>query len=289
MDDPNCVFYNSEIKILSTFLINKVNKSYFTVKVLLYMYTLTSDFPNPYVWRYMIENHLNRREFMKEAMISEKILSQWETAKIIKPEGYTGDNLPFYSTETLEQIKDIKKFLGIGYTPEEIYLIMNKIGFPKNNETQKKSIEFKKRLTVGTLARQVGVSARTIKHWEEKGIIESDMRSEGGFRLYSGVFVYLCELIKDLQLFGYSLEEIKITSDFFREFLEIEGKIETYSREETEKKLNIMLHAIQQLTNKMNLLKEGISHWEKLVNKKKREISILKKTNYKREISSKDE
>lgn len=237
----------------------------------------------------MTENHLKRREFIKEAMISEKILSQWETAKIIKPEGHTGDNIPFYSTEALEQIKNIKKFLGIGYTLEEIYKIMSKIGFPKNSEAQRNSIEFKKRLTIGALAHQVGVSVRTIKHWEDKGIIEPDMRSEGGFRLYSGVFVYLCELIKDLQLFGYSLEEIKITSDFFREFLEIEGKIETYSREETEKKLNIMIHAIQQLTDKMNLLKEGISRWEELVNKKKREISILKKKNYKREISSKDE
>ena len=40
-------------------------------------------------------------------------------------------------------------------------------------------------LTVGNLADKIGVSPRTIKHWEDKGIIEPDMRSDGGFRLYS--------------------------------------------------------------------------------------------------------
>ena len=121
------------------------------------------------------------------------------------------------------------------------------------------------------------MSIRTIKHWEDKGIIEADMRSEGGFRLYSQTFVYLCNLIKDLQLFGYTLEQIKTISDYFRQFLAIEENIDTYSREEAAKKLDTMLHAIEELKGKINLLKEGISRWEELINKKKKEINSLKK------------
>jgi DNA-binding transcriptional MerR regulator len=158
-----------------------------------------------------------------------------------------------------------------------------KIGLPRNNESQEKSNESKKHLTTGGLAERVGVSSRTIKHWEDKGIIEPDMRSEGGFRLYSQAFVYLCNLIKDLQLFGYTLEQIRVASDYFREFLAISENIEAYSKEETEKKLDTMLLAIKELTGKMTLLKEGISRWEDLINKKKKEINTLKRKNQKKE------
>ena len=231
----------------------------------------------------MTKNFLIRREFIKEAKISEKVLKEWETVKIIKPKGFTEDNIPFYTLVALAKVNNIKKFLDMGYSLVEVQKILMKIGLPRNNESQEKSNELKKHLTIGGLAERVGVSSRTIKHWEDKGIIEPDMRSEGGFRLYSQTFVYLCNLIKDLQLFGYTLEQIKVASDYFREFLAISENIETYSKEETEKKLDIMLLAIKELTEKMTLLKEGISRWEALINKKKKEINTLKRKNQKKE------
>ena len=75
---------------------------------------------------------------------------------------------------------------------------------------------------MGALAEKVGVSPRTIKHWEDMGIIEPNMRSEGGFRYYSDAYIYLCNLIKDLQLFNYSLVDIKMISDLFRYYLAIQ-------------------------------------------------------------------
>jgi DNA-binding transcriptional MerR regulator len=137
-------------------------------------------------------------------------------------------------------------------------------------------------LTVGDLAELVGVSPRAIKHWEEKGIIEPDMRSEGGFRLYADAYVYFCELIKDLQLFGYSLEEIKEISDYFRAFLSIKDDLEVYSKEETEAKLEEMLDRIRIFDEKAGLLKQGIARWEDLLKKKKKEIMTLRTRNRKR-------
>lgn len=237
----------------------------------------------------MTKNFLIRNEFIEKAKISEKVLKEWETFKIIKPVGFTEDNLPFYSPQAVEQVNNVKKLLDMGYMVEDIQKILKKVGLPKNSGDSEKSARLKKHLTIGGLAERVGVSARTIKHWEDKGIIEPDMRSEGGFRLYSQVFVYLCNLIKDLQLFGYSLEQIKTISDYFREFLEINKNIETYPGEETEKKLEAMLTAIEELRAKMNLLKEGISRWEELISKKKKEINNLKKRNQKREKPKKEE
>jgi DNA-binding transcriptional MerR regulator len=232
----------------------------------------------------MTKNFLIRNEFIKKAKISEKVLREWETFKIVNPVGFTEDNTPLYSPQAVEQANNVKKLMDIGYMFEDIRKILRKVGLPnKNNGETENPGELKKHLTIGGLADRVGVSSRTIKYWEDKGIIEPDMRSEGGFRLYSEIFVYLCNLIKDLQLFGYTLEEIKISSDYFRDFLAIREDIHTHSKEETEKKLDSMLLAIQQLTEKMNLLKEGISRWEELINKKKKEINTLKRKNQKRE------
>lgn len=230
----------------------------------------------------MTEDFLIHSEFIKEAKISKKVLKEWETIKIIKPAGSTEDNIPFYNPQAVERVNNIKKFLDMGYTIDDIQQILKKVGLPNNSGDPEKAKEVQKHLTIGGLAERVGVSSRTIKHWEDKGIIEADMRSEGGFRLYSQAFVYLCNLIKDLQLFGYTLEQVKTNSDHFRDFLAVEENINTYSIEETANKLDTMLLAIEELTGRMNLLKQGISRWEELITKKKKEINALKKKNQKR-------
>jgi MerR family copper efflux transcriptional regulator len=230
----------------------------------------------------MSRNFLLRKEFIEHTRISEKVLKEWETLKIIKPSGMTEDQTPFYRQELIDHANNIKKFIDMGYHPEEIQKILKKVGPPKVSDTTDKMGTAKNHLTVGGLAYRVGISTRTIKHWEDEGIIEPDMRSEGGFRLYSEAYVYLCNLIKDLQLFGYSLKEIKTVSDLFRTFLAINDNINAYSPEDTERKLETMCREIDRLTDKMSLLKEGIQRWEDLIGKKKKEITNLKKKNQKR-------
>jgi DNA-binding transcriptional MerR regulator len=224
---------------------------------------------------------LTRNEFIGNAKISETWLKEMEQARIIEPSGFTEDKVPFYTTDSIDQSNHVKKLIDLGYTPETIGKITRKFGFPGSGESGKKA-SVKKRLTIGGLAERVGVSTRTLKHWEEMGIIEADMRSEGGFRLYSEIFVYLCNLIKDLQLFGYSLEQIKKISDLFRTFLSIESNLDHFSQKETEQKLRRMLQEIGLLLNKINLLKKGINRWEELLNKKSKEINAFLKKNEKR-------
>jgi DNA-binding transcriptional MerR regulator len=108
------------------------------------------------------------------------------------------------------------------------------------------------------------------------------MRTEGGFRLYSESFVFLCQLIRDLQLFGYTLEEIKTVSDDVRTFLAIEGDLEAFSQAEVEKRLAAMLQAVQALFGKMTLLEEGIERWQDLLKRKRKDILALQAKNRKR-------
>ena len=224
-----------------------------------------------------------REQLLAQAGIAEEELEEWERIKLVKPDGVTEDKLLFYAKETLDKILHIKKLLEVGYQLDHIQKIIKKVGLPRGEKKKGKPTKLHEYLTVGGLAQHVGISPRAVKHWEDKGIIEPDMRSEGGFRLYSETFVYLCQLIRDLQLFGYSLEEIKTVSDQFRDFLAISSDISTYAAEETAHKLAEMTKKIKHLQDKMDLLKVGIERWENLLKKKKKEISGLKSLNLKRQ------
>lgn len=222
-------------------------------------------------------------EFLEMTGIREPELKEWQNSKLIKPDGITSENIPFFTKDTIDRALKIKNLVDIGYGFKDIQRIVKKVGLPGKEEQVKKSDKVNKYLTVGILAERVGVSSRTIKYWEDKGIIEPDMRSEGGFRLYSEVYIYLCKLIKDLQLFEYSLEEIKEISYLFRDYLALDEGLERYPVEQNDKKLNVMLKKIRELNQKMDLFKKGIERWEELLNKKKKEIISLKQRNKKRQ------
>lgn len=66
-----------------------------------------------------------------------------------------------------------------------------------------------KRYTAGELARWAGVSARTIRFYEEKGILRPRERSAEGYRLYDDSAILRLQEILMLKYVGLSLEEIQ--------------------------------------------------------------------------------
>lgn len=65
-------------------------------------------------------------------------------------------------------------------------------------------------LQIGEVAEQTGVTQRTLRFYEEKGLLRQPERMEGGFRLYSEDDVKRVQKIRRLQgLLGISLAEIK--------------------------------------------------------------------------------
>lgn len=67
----------------------------------------------------------------------------------------------------------------------------------------------RERYTAGELARCAGVSARTIRFYEEKGILQPRERSDEGYRLYDDSAVLRLQEILMLKYMGLSLEEIQ--------------------------------------------------------------------------------
>ena len=230
----------------------------------------------------MNKDVFTREDLLGKAGVSEEALGGWLKAKLVRPAGFAEDKTPLFTADALDRIIHIRKLEDLGYGPEEIQKIIKKFGLPTGKTNKKAPAKKDPYLTVGGLAERSGVSPRTIKHWEDKGVIEPDMRTEGGFRLYSDSYVFLCQLIRDLQLFGYTLEEIKAVSDEVRDFLAIQADLDVFPKAGVDAKLAAMLGQIQGLYDKMKLLEEGIERWEDLLKKKKKDIQGLQNRNRKR-------
>ena len=178
-----------------------------------------------------------RQELESRFRVSRPDLEKWMKLKLLSPVGFGPNKAPLFSETGGERIAHIQRLIELGYGLEDVQKIMKKVGLPLEKHRRKERRTPERFLTVGDLAEQSGVSPRTIKHWEDKGILVPDMRSEGGFRLYSKVFVFLCQLIRDLQLFGYSLEDIKVLSGYYQDYQTIRDKPESLPKTAVSAKL----------------------------------------------------
>lgn len=64
------------------------------------------------------------------------------------------------------------------------------------------------RMKIGEVADRVGLSLRTIRFYEEAGLVTPDARSTGGFRLYTEDAIDRLTLIKAMKPLDFSVEEI---------------------------------------------------------------------------------
>jgi len=138
-------------------------------------------------------------------------------------------------------------------------------------------MEFKKEkeekfIQIGELAKKTKVTPRTIKHYEEKGLIKAFKKTQGGFRLYQNDKVKLVERIRQLKKVGFSLREVK-------EIEEINGIVEEQNILEkvNEKELNKMITFLQfqlekteERLNETIKVKRGIEEVIKFLEKRKK-------------------
>ena len=61
---------------------------------------------------------------------------------------------------------------------------------------------------IGELAAKVGMTERTIRYYEEVGLLESVKRLEGGTRVYTDEDVRRLKFIRKLKVLGLSLQEM---------------------------------------------------------------------------------
>lgn len=62
---------------------------------------------------------------------------------------------------------------------------------------------------IGEVGERVGLSLRTLRYWEEVGLVTPSARTEGGFRLYSDEDVARILVLKQMKPLGLTLDEMK--------------------------------------------------------------------------------
>jgi DNA-binding transcriptional MerR regulator len=147
---------------------------------------------------------LTREEFLHRLRITQRELEEWTAHELVASLPGTAD---VYPESAIEEAELIRKFSALGYSLPEIQKIKRSVGLPVKDE-KGRFVSRSEFLTIGELAERSGINVRTIKFWEEKGLISPHRRTEGGFRLYKPADVVLLSFIKDLQTFNYTLAEI---------------------------------------------------------------------------------
>ncbi len=147
---------------------------------------------------------LTRDELLQRLRITPRELEEWTENELLASRPGAADTFP---ESALEEGELIKKFCSLGYALPEIQKIKRSVGLPVKDE-KGRYVSRSDFLTTGELAERSGINVRTIKFWEEKGLIAPHRRTEGGFRLYRPSDVVKISFIRDLQAFNYTLAEI---------------------------------------------------------------------------------
>jgi MerR family copper efflux transcriptional regulator len=63
-------------------------------------------------------------------------------------------------------------------------------------------------LHIGEVAARTELSLRSLRHWEEVGLLRPSGRTEGGFRLYTEADVEKILVIRRMKPLGFTLEEM---------------------------------------------------------------------------------
>lgn len=111
---------------------------------------------------------------------------------------------------------------------------------------------------IGVVAKESGVPIKTIRYYEELGLLKSSGRTEGGFRLFNTDVLARLHFIKRAQSLGLALAEIK-------EFLNVhdEGELPCeHIKIKLEDKVQAIDDQIQQLLILRQDLSGMLSGWE---------------------------
>ena len=110
-------------------------------------------------------------------------------------------------------------------------------------------------LSIGELAKRTGVSTRTIRYYEELGILPRPERTTGGTRRYPREYVFYVEGARNLKELGFGLDEIAELGKFA-----LTGTWDSErSREILVKKLAELNHRIKVLERLQRLVLEASS------------------------------
>ena len=113
-------------------------------------------------------------------------------------------------------------------------------------------------LQIGEVAERTEVTQRTLRFYEERGLLKPPTRMDGGFRLYSESDIQRVERIRRLQkLLGFALAEIKEMVD--AEEVKMQLKADYRPEAALSQKKNQVLRAIEVTERQHDLIRQKVS------------------------------
>lgn len=104
---------------------------------------------------------------------------------------------------------------------------------------------------IGELADRTGLSSRTIRHYDEVGLLHPSGRTEGGFRLYTDTDVTRLLIIRRMKPLGFTLEQMAEllavvdaleTAGDDTERIRLRGQLDEYIRDTEERRAKLERH-----------------------------------------------
>jgi DNA-binding transcriptional MerR regulator len=133
---------------------------------------------------------------------------------------------------------------------------------------------------IGEVAERTGLTQRTLRFYEERGLLPPPVRLESGFRLYTEEDIQRIKLVRQLQeMLGFSLSEIKemVEAEEVRSALR-----ESFRDMPPEKRRSKLQHAIEVtesqlrlITQKIDKLSEMREQWEQKIQHYRSHLSQL--------------
>jgi DNA-binding transcriptional MerR regulator len=119
-----------------------------------------------------------------------------------------------------------------------------------------------KPLTTGDLARECETTVRTVRFYEEAGVLCPETRSEGGHRLFGPADLQKLQLIMDLREAGLSLNDIKALFELKKEHRTPERASVEMSKllegqiEEMQRKIAVLRRLREELASTVAIIQE---------------------------------
>lgn len=118
-------------------------------------------------------------------------------------------------------------------------------------------------LQIGEVAERTGVTQRTLRFYEEKGLLRPPSRMDGGFRLYSEGDVRRVQQIRKLQeLLGVALADIKEMVDAGEVLRELQAQYRPEAA--VDEKRRQLLKAIDVVQGQYGIVKHKIAQMEEM-------------------------
>ncbi|MDD5525110.1 MAG: MerR family transcriptional regulator [Smithella sp.] len=117
-----------------------------------------------------------------------------------------------------------------------------------------------KKLSIGELAGKLEMSQRTIRYYEEIGLLNSIKRVEGGRRIYTDADLRRLKLIKRLKIMGMTLSEMQE--------LEAMWTIEKSNDKVLGRLLELLSNQLRRLDDRiadLNILRTEITEYQKRI------------------------